>query len=167
MTLFLSLLLSIAAPVVTDAAIFQLVAEQLGPDLLVANRTIPLCGAPPCLRDRDVIAALKRAAGDRYAAFEARNRASMDIAPLPARVRMESPDVIARAMDDGGWDELHCLYPDARAVVYFSAPAYVDDDAIVYFEEACDWQCGSGWYVRFTRDGKRWKIVERVDLWVS
>jgi len=150
-----------------DNEIFQLIAEQLGPDLLVANRTIPLCGAPPCLRDRDVIAALKRAASERYAAFEARNRASMDIAPMPGRVRMESPDVIARAMDDGGWDELHCLYTHARAVVYFSAPAYVDDDAIVHFEEACDWQCGSGWYVRFTRDGKRWKIVERVDLWVS
>lgn len=167
MTLFLFLLSLIAAPVNSDAAIFQSAADDLGPGLLVANRTLPLCGVAPCLGDRDVIAALKRAAGERYAAFEARNRMSRNIDPLRGRVRMESPEVIARAMDEGGWDELHCLYPEARAVVYFSAPAYAGNDAIVYVEEACDWQCGSGWYIRFTCDGKGWKIVERVDLWVS
>ncbi len=150
-----------------DNEIFQLLVDEQGSNLLVANRTIPLCGVPPCLRDRDVIAALKRAAGDRYAAFESRNREAIKIPPLRGRVLMESPEVIARAMDEGGWEELHCLYPRTRAIVYFSAPAYVGDDAILYFEEACDWECGSGWYIRFTRDGKGWKIVERVDLWVS
>ena len=168
MTLFFLLLLAIAAPVDSDAAIFQVIVDEQGPDLVVADRTLPLCGEPPCLRDRDVLAALKRAAGEeRYAAFESRNRVAMKIAPLRGRVWMESPEAIARAMDDGGWDELHCLYPHARAIVYFSAPAYVGEEAIVYFEEACDWQCGSGWYVRLTRDGKGWKIVERADLWVS
>jgi hypothetical protein len=54
-----------------------------------------------------------------------------------------------------------------RAVVYVSAPATLGDEAVVYVEEACDWQCGSGWYLRFTRDGKGWKIVERIDLWMS
>jgi hypothetical protein len=38
---------------------------------------------------------------------------------------------------------------------------------VLYAEEACDWQCGSGWYFRFTRIGKGWKIVERIDLWMS
>ena len=150
-----------------DAAIFQAVVQDLGGrDLLVANRTIPLCGAPPCLRDRDVLAALRRAAGERYAAFEARNREPVAVPPLRG-ARMESPEVIARAMDAGGWQELYCLYPTARAAVYVSAPAYLGDEAIVYVEEACDWQCGSGWYFRFTRDGKGWKIVERIDLWMS
>lgn len=166
MTLLLYLLLQIAAPVDSDAAIFQLVADEQGPDLLVADRTLPLCGTPPCLGDRDVVAALKRAAGERYAAFASRNHQAIKIPPL-RRTRMESPDVIARVMDEGGWDELHCLYPRARAVVYFSAPAYVGNEAILYFEEACDWGCGSGWYLRFMRDGKGWKIVERVDLWMS
>ena len=167
MTLLLVLLLQIAAPVDSDAAIFQLVADAYGPDLLVAGRTSPLCGKPPCIGDRDVIAALKRAAGDDYAAFETRNREAHKIAPLRGRVRMESPETIDRVMDDGGWDELHCLYPQARAVVYVSAPAYRGDEAMVYFEEACDWGCGSGWFLRFKRDGKGWKIVERFDLWMS
>lgn len=169
MTLFFALAFLIAAPVDSDAAIFQLVVDEqrTSGELLVADRTLPLCGQRPCLGDRDVVAALKRAAGEQYAAFESRNRASLPIPPLRGRVRMESPEVIARVMDEGGWDELHCLYPEARAVLYFSAPAYDGDEAIVYFEEACDWLCGSGWYVRFTRDGKGWKIVERVDLWVS
>ncbi len=167
MTLLLFLFLQVAAPVDSDAAIFQLVADEQGPDLLVADRTIPLCGSPPCLGDRDVVAALQRAAGDRYAAFEARNRTPMRIAPLRGRVQMASPETIARVMDEGGWDELHCVYPRAKAVVYFSAPAYIGEDAVLYFEEACGWGCGSGWYLRFARDGNRWKIVERVDLWIS
>jgi hypothetical protein len=166
-TLLLFLLFQIAAPVDSDAAIFQLVADQQGPDLLIADRTLPLCGPPPCLGDRDVVAALKRAAGERFAAFEERNRQAMRIAPLRGRVQMASPETIARIMDEGGWDELHCAYPQAKAVVYFSSPAYASDDAVLYFEEACDWGCGSGWYLRFTRDGNRWKIVERVDLWMS
>ncbi len=177
MTLLLALLLSFAARAsagaADDAAIFQTIADEQGAQangdsvLLVADRTLPLCGEPPCLRDRDVVAALQRAAGLRYGAFELRNRAPMRIAPLHGRVRMESPEAIARAMEVSGWDELYCLYPQARAVLYFSAPAYVDDEAIVYFEEACDLLCGSGWYVRLSHDAKGWKIVERVDLWVS
>jgi hypothetical protein len=179
-TLLFVCFLSFAAPAdaraADDAAIFQLIADDYGARandglyLLVADRTLTLCAsspAPPCLRDADVIAALKRAAGPRWAAFELRNRTPLRIAPLDGGVRMTAPETIAAAMDASGWDELYCLYPRARAVVYFSAPAYVDDEAIVYFEDACDLLCGSGWYVRLSRDGKGWKIVERVDLWVS
>jgi hypothetical protein len=166
-TFLFLLLLSLDASPADDAAIFQLVADQQGPDLLVADRTLPLCGPPPCLGDRDVVAALKRAAGERFAAFEERNRQPMRIAPLRRRVQMASPEAIARTMDEGGWDELHCVYPQAKAVVYFSAPASVGDDVILYFEEACGLRCGSGWYLRFTRAGNRWKIVERIDLWMS
>src|SRR4029079_8781942 len=91
----------------------------------------------------------------------------MRSAPLRGPVQMASPETIARVMDEGGWDELHCVYPRAGGGALFSSPAYVAEDALLYLEEACGWGCGSGWYLRFTRDGNRWKIVERIDLWIT
>jgi hypothetical protein len=91
---------------------------------------------------------------------------------LPS-VRLVTPDVVQRAFEgrpDGpndGWEQLGRLFPGFRGFARVSAPAYVDDGAVVFVSFSCGSLCGKTWLLRLAlRDGQ-WRVVDRKLLSMS
>ena len=91
---------------------------------------------------------------------------------LPS-VQLVTPDVVQRAFEgrpdepNDGWEQLGRSFPGFRGVARFSAPAYVDDGAVVFVSFSCGSLCGKSWLLRLAlRDG-RWRVVDRKLLSMS
>ena len=91
---------------------------------------------------------------------------------LPS-VQLVTPDVVQRAFEgrpdepNDGWEQLGRSFPGFRGVARFSAPAYVDDGAVVFVSFSCGSLCGKTWLLRLAlRDG-RWRVVDRKLLSMS
>jgi hypothetical protein len=91
---------------------------------------------------------------------------------LPS-VQLVTPDVLQRAFErrrddpDDGWEQLGRSFPGFKGFAQVSAPAFVDDGAVVFVSFSCGSLCGKSWLVRLAlRDG-RWRVVDRKLLSVS
>src|SRR5947209_17002437 len=82
---------------------------------------------------------------------------------LPS-IQLIALDVVQRAFEQGrddGWEQLGRSFPGFKGFAQVSAPAFVDDGAVVYVSFTCGSLCGKSWLVRLSlRDG-RWHIVDK------
>ncbi|PYR59328.1 MAG: hypothetical protein DMF91_15060 [Acidobacteria bacterium] len=88
-------------------------------------------------------------------------------------VRLVTLDVVQRAFEgrrddpNDGWEQLGRSFPGFRGVARVSAPAYVDDGAVVFVSFSCGSLCGKSWLVRLAPKDGRWRVIDRKLLAMS
>jgi hypothetical protein len=74
-------------------------------------------------------------------------------------------DVVLVPVGSGAFGDVERLirsHPPGSAIVYFSAPVYIDGAAVIAYRVFWDW----GGFLRLKRDGIEWKVVDRSG-WVE
>jgi hypothetical protein len=89
-------------------------------------------------------------------------------------VQLVAPDVVQGVFErgrgaepDDGWEQLGRSFPGFRGVARVSAPAQVDDGAVVFVSFSCGSLCGKSWLVRLALKDGRWRLVDRKLLTIS
>lgn len=115
-------------------------------------------------------------APDKETTIEMRSRAAISC-PLEAKFGdPKSYQIVTRAEIDAlfkkghdGWEKFYKKYPNAGGFWEFSRPGFNKDstEAVLYVGHHCGWLCGTGHLYLVRKDGDKWKVVNRVMLWIS
>lgn len=106
--------------------------------------------------------------------FEARNQSRCplkqqwgDTSLYKPLANKEEQEFFNRKHD--GWKEFYKKYPKAAGIWSFSQPGYnrAKDEAVLYVTHICGWLCGTGHLVFLTKADGRWKVKNRLFLWIS
>lgn len=67
------------------------------------------------------------------------------------------------------WEQFDKKYPSAHGFTSFSRVGFnaQGTEALVYTEYECGWLCANGEYLFLVKDGSKWKIMARIQMWVS
>lgn len=68
-----------------------------------------------------------------------------------------------------GWKDFYDKHPHAAGFWTFSRPGYdsAKHEALLYVTHSCGWLCGTGHLYLLTRKNGRWKVENRLFLWIS
>lgn len=68
-----------------------------------------------------------------------------------------------------GWQAFYENHPKAAGYWSFSRPGYdaAHDEALVYVTHSCGWLCGTGHVYLLSKQNGRWKVKNRLFLWIS
>ncbi len=68
-----------------------------------------------------------------------------------------------------GWQEFYKNHPKAAGFWTFSRPGYnpARDEALLYVTHNCGWLCGTGHLYLLAKEDGRWKVKNRLFLWIS
>lgn len=68
-----------------------------------------------------------------------------------------------------GWQAFYESHPKAAGYWSFSRPGYdaAHDEALVYVTHSCGWLCGTGHVYLLSKQNGRWKVKNRLFLWIS
>ena len=144
-----------------EEAIIRTVLGSPGEKVVITAKTVPIF-SPAGEAPKGVPAALV----DKLTLRSESETADLTLFDLPGAVRVESPEKIDAAFNDGFWDEFYKRF-NATTLVSVSLPVIDGNTAIIYRGMTCGGLCGDGSILKLERDGKGWKVVARYSLWVS
>lgn len=147
----------------------RLAAKSEAPDgdyLVVADKT---SGAPEFL---DLSTAfLTPLAEELRSQFLVESRKTVALPPLHAsNARLVPQQTIDEIFaGKGWWQEFYRRFPRSKGYLQVSKPAFSADglNALLYVSHSCGGLCGTGWVMYLTREGRRWRIVDKKMLWIS
>ena len=143
------------------------------PIALLIDQTVKLCD--PVERGSQSSRCLPASMEPRGLPRQRTTETSFQIPELSLQsIQLVASDVVQRAFErgrgaepDDGWEQLGRSFPGFKGFAQVSAPAFVDDGAVVYVSFSCGSLCGKSWLLRLAlRDG-RWRVVDRKLLSMS